>query len=383
MFAGQGQGLIRYLLKWFQIPRTMYQSLMSSWSSSATPTGTMITLPTGAGGSASGSRYRGHNVGIDGKIYAVPFTASGNILVVDPATNTANIVSMGLSGLGTSGNYVCCVLHPNGKIYAPPLAANHVLIVDTANQTTEKQTYGLTFSGSTQYNNAVVGIDGKIYCVGQAREVLIIDPIGNTAVRSTLSNTMPNTNSAYKYVGGVRSVKNDKLYYGPYNSANYLVIDTVTQTANTQTFGTTIASQAHQGICNAGNGNLVSSPHNATSWAQIDPVANTRVTISGGTKSIGATCGTDGRVYTTGFTSTSTTFMYDPIANTITSNSYGATGYCNGYWGGSLASNGKIYFQPDLATNPNNMLVLSTNGTGNAQTNFASTVQTPYNNHTQ
>jgi hypothetical protein len=76
-------------------------------------------------------------------------------------------------------------------------------------------------------------------------------------------------------------------------------------------------------------------------------------------------------------------FKYDPVANVVTSNSYGATNFNNGYWGGSLAYNGKIYFQPDQGTNPNNMLVLSTNGTGNAQTNFASTVQSPYNNHTQ
>lgn len=382
MFAGKAQGLIRYLLKWFQIPRAEIAGLVRSWSSTGSPTATVLTLPAGAGGTGSGSAYRAHCVGVDGKIYGVPHTASGNILVIDPATNTANIVSMGLSGLGTTGNYLSCTLHPNGKIYAPPLGANHVLIVDTVNQTTEKQTWGLTFSGSSQYNNAIVGKDNKIYCVGQAQGALVIDPIANTAVVTTLGGTMPNVNLAYKYIGAVRSIKNDKLYFGPYNSLNFLVIDTDTQTANTQTFGVTVNNQTAQGISNVPTGNIVAMTHNGGFGMQVDPVANTAIKFAGN-KTVGATTGADGNVYAAGFQSTATMFKYDPIANSWTSNAYGVGVYNTGYWGGSMASNGKIYFQPDLSTNASNMIVLNTAGTGNAQTNFASTVQTPYFNQTQ
>lgn len=382
MFAGQGQGLVRYLLKWFQIPRTMFQSLMSSWSSSATPTAVNVTVPTGTGGApagAGGYYGRAHNLGPDGKIYELPFLASANIMVIDPSNNSVSSQSFGLSGLGTTGNYIASVLHPNGKIYAPPLNTNHCLIFDPVAGTTEKQTWGLTFSGSNQYNNAVLGKDNKIYCVGQARNVLIIDPVANTAVTSDLSGTMPNVTQAYKWIGSVRSVKNDKLYFGPYQQQTYLVIDTDSQTANTTTFGSTIGSQAHQGICNAGNGNLVSPPHNTAFWSQVNPVANTRVRISGG-KSIGVTCGADGAVYTQGFQATSTTYRYDPVANTVTSNTYGATN-CNGYFGGVLAPNGKAYFWPDQSTNSTNMIVLSTNGTGNNQTNFTQNVTSVYLNN--
>jgi hypothetical protein len=377
-------GLMRKLLKWWQISAAQYLALLASWSSSASATGATITLPTGLGGSSGGAAYRGHCVGQDGKIYGVPHRASGNIMVVDPATNTVTFESFGLSGLGTTGNYLCCVLHPNGKIYAPPLGANHVLIVDTDANTTEKQTWGLTFSGAAQYNTALVGPDNKIYCIGSARDALIIDPVANTAIRTNLSGTMPNISQNYKWgLGAVRSIKNDKLYFGPYSQQSYLVIDTVSQTANTTVFtgDTTIGATSTQGAVNAPNGNLIFGPHNTAAYAIIDPVANTRVRITG-TKSIGLVLGADGNAYSTGFQSTNTVFKYDPVANSVSSNSY-SQAVSSGTWGGSAASNGKIYFFPDLQTNPLNMTVVDTKGTAVNQPEFEQTVQSAYFNKTQ
>jgi hypothetical protein len=387
------QGLIRYLLKWFQIPRAQYSGLISSYSNVATPTAGTLTV---AGTTIV--KFWAHCLHTDGNIYYPPYSNNSGIAIYNTTSNTMSTVSWGLSGLGTTGNYNAAVLHPNGKIYCPPLAASNVLIIDPANATTQLQSYGLTFSGSSQYNAAILGPDNKIYCVGTSTggapsTCLVIDPVANTAIRTSLGNTMPSIGSTqYPYIGAVTSVKNNKLYFGNYNNANWLVIDTVSQTANTQTWGGTggqaLATQQTQGLCNTVNGNIVATPHGSGTpiFQQVDPVANTRSTYTAAQagnayKTVGAVLGPDGFVYAAGYGSTAAVLRFDPVAGTANSSAYGQT-VNSGPYGGQLAPNGKIIFSPSGGTNPNNLLVLSVNGTGNSETNFASTCQSPYLNKT-
>lgn len=387
------QGLIRYLLKWFQIPRAQYAGLMSSYSNVATPTGATLTV------GSTIVKFWAHALHPDGNIYYPPYSNNSGIAIYNTTSNTMSTVSWGLSGLGTTNNYQTAVLHPNGKIYCPPSAASNVLIIDPANATTQLQSWGLTFSGSSQYNCAAVGPDNKIYCVGTSTGsnpglCLVIDPVANTATRTSFGNTMPNIGTTmWPYVGAITSVKNNKIYFGNYNIANWLVIDTVSQTANTQTWGgsggTALATQQTQGVCNTTNGNIVATPHAGTvCWQVIDPVANTRTTYTAAQsgaayKSLGAVLGSDGFVYAPGFQSTRAVLRFNPVTGAANSSAYGQT-VTSGPWGGVMAPNGKIIFSPsNTDSSPTNLLVLSVNGTGNSQTNFASTCQSYYQNHTQ
>ena len=80
------------------------------------------------GASLSGtSKWIGGVLGGDGKIYCTP-TNSSDILIIDPANQTATRSNMGAS---LNSNYICNggVLGRDGKIYGIPDDVSDILII--------------------------------------------------------------------------------------------------------------------------------------------------------------------------------------------------------------------------------------------------------------
>ena len=73
-------------------------------------------------------RYAEGILAPNGKIYAIPYTDSPAILIIDPTTNTASLSTMG-ANLTDSG-WSEAILGPKDKIYAVPYTASDILIID-------------------------------------------------------------------------------------------------------------------------------------------------------------------------------------------------------------------------------------------------------------
>lgn len=384
MFAARG-GFVNAVVslpQWYDFTASEVNSNVSTWVSSGTPT--LTTFATSAShASISNGPYRSLIAGADGKLYGAPFAASGNILVVDPANNTSSVQSFGLSGLTLNGqHYLTGALAPNGKIYYPPLSTSLALVIDPATNTSVRTNWGLTFSGSDLYDNAVLGGDGKIYCVGKPG-CLVIDPVANTATVESFSNVIPSSATAYRWRGAIRSTANGKLYHSPYNTTTVLMIDPANNVANSWNYGTTIGSQAHQGIFNGKNGKLYCVPHNQSYWSIIDPVANTYARVAQTTaKSIGGFTGDDGNVYATPFQqSTNRYTIFNVDANTSSQSAFNVSlgGTTSRWWGGCIASNGKAYSLSDNGSSGNShILCLDTNGSGSANSFYSDLVKTSF-----
>lgn len=386
MFAARG-GFVNAAvsINWYDYTASEVNTALSSWVSSGTPSLTTFNTSASHAGTTSGP-YRGAVQGADGKIYVAPSASTGNILVIDPANNTSSIVSFGVSGLTlNAASYIAGALAPNGKIYYPPLNTSNVLIIDPATQTSVRTNFGLTITGTDLYDNAVLGGDGKIYCVGKPG-CLVIDPVANTASVQNFGGVIPSTTTGYRWRGAVRSTANGKLYFAPYLSTTVLSIDTTANVANAWNYGTTIGSQAHQGIFNGKNGKLYCSPHNQTYWSIIDPVANTyaRVTQTSA-KCIGGFTGDDGNVYAVPYqqSANSCYSVFNVSANTVSLQNYGISlgSTTNRWWGAVVAPNGKAYSVPDTGSSGNtHILVLDPNGNGSSSTAFSDYTKTSFFN---
>jgi hypothetical protein len=377
------QELVTAVVNWFDLTRQQVTDSLSTWESTATPV--LTTFNTGGSHAGlSNGPYRCLVQGADGKLYGAPFAASGNILVVDPATNTSSVEGFGLSGLTNNGqHYITGLLAPNGKIYYPPLSTSLALVIDPATNTSIRTDWGITFSGSDLYDNGSVGADGKLYFVGKPG-CLVIDPVANTASVNNFGTVVASSATAYRWRGGVRSTVNDKLYFAPYANTHILMIDPTNNIAVSSAHS--IGTQAHQGIYNGKNGKLYMSPHNQAYWSIFDPAANVYTRIShSSAKCIGGFTGADGNVYAVPFqqSATSRFAVVDVSANTVSLNNYGITlgGTGNRWWGGVIAGNGVGYCLPDVGSSGNtHILALNTNGTGTDDPLYADIVKTSYFN---
>ena len=385
MFAARGGFLntVITLKNWYDYTASEVNTALSSWVSSGTPT--LTTFNTSASHtSLTSGPYRGGVQGANGKIYYAPSSATGNILVVDPTNNSSSIQSFGVSGLTiNASSYLTGALAPNGKIYYPPLNTNLALVIDPATNTSVRTNWGLTFSGANLYDNAVLGGDGKIYCVG-APGCLVIDPVANTASVQNFGGVIP-SGASFRWRGAVRSTANGKLYFAPYLTTTVLSIDTTANVANSWNYGTTIGSQAHQGIFNGKDGRLYCSPHNQAYWSIINPVSNTyaRVTQTSA-KSMGGFTGDDGNVYAVPFEQSNNRFsVFNVTANTVSLQNYGITlgATTNKWWGAVVGPNGKAYCVPDTGSSGNtHILVLDPNGSGTNDSAFGDYTKTSFFN---
>ena len=140
----------------------------------------------------------------------------------------------------------------DGKIYWPPYDHNKVLVADPANSSYALQDWGVSLT-SKKYFTAVAA-NTKIYAIGQT-DMLVIDTSANTAFVSTygvLSGTTAN-----RHIGGVRSIKDGHVYFGPYANSHILRMDTVSNvlSSNAYGFGTGMLNTC-QGAANGKNGNV-------------------------------------------------------------------------------------------------------------------------------
>lgn len=216
------------------------------------------------------SKWYGGVMAGNGKIYGVPSEAP-DVLVIDPATQTATRTDFGLGGFGLNA-YHGGVLGRDGKIYCVPGGATTVLVIDPDTNTAVKTALGLgTLGSGSKWRGGVMGKDGKIYCLpSTATDFLIIDSVNGTATRSTLGLTLPgDTNAWWSGVLGA----DGRIYCTPRNTGQILVIDTDTQTASLQTFGANLAAPTTNrwgGGTLAPNGKIYCPPFAATDILCID-----------------------------------------------------------------------------------------------------------------
>src|SRR5690606_3528679 len=67
-------------------------------------------------------------------------------------------------------------LGPDGKLYCAPYRAPDVLVIDPATGTAERTDFGLNLSGAGKWRGIALGPDGRLYCCPSfSRSVLIIE----------------------------------------------------------------------------------------------------------------------------------------------------------------------------------------------------------------
>jgi hypothetical protein len=171
------------------------------------------------------------------------------------------------------------------------------------------------------------------------------------------------TTSTYKYAGGVLA-PNGKIYCIPLVANNVGIIDPNTNTIDTTTIPTATGGKYLGGVL-APNGKIYCIPGSATNVGIIDPVTNTidTTTISmtrypdlsaNLIKFWGGVLATNGKIYCSPRDVTYVGII-DPINNTFDSTSITFTRIQSGggtlqYPTGALGSNGNIYFCPFDAT---------------------------------
>jgi hypothetical protein len=376
------------------------------------PSVTTIPSPATYDPAYGNGPYRGLVLGADGKLYSAPWLTSSEILVIDPTTNTASMQSFGVTGLPFDvGNYVTGALAPNGKIYFPPWKHNKVLVIDPANNTSYYMTP--TFSGEPGYSTAILGTNGRIYCLGR-NNCLIINPATDTTNTTTFGGVVPSfANPGFQWASSVRCLVDDKIYAT--GASNYLiVIDTSTGvlgTAVRNNFGLSAMSrgQRYNGIANGKDGLLHLTPSGGTStifgavqkfYSYVQPIGGGSfdLDISGSNSvapgaliSYGAVNGDDGGVYATpsgaGFTQGKFIYNRSGSLNDVQWGNFNISIPADHrWWGGCLAPNGKIYSLPDMGTATGStglrrvILVTDTAGTGRSGPSFRTLIDTSYFN---
>jgi len=206
------------------------------------------------------------------------------------------------------------------------------------------------FGGGLKWGGGVLAPNGKIYGIPRdSSRVLIIDPITDTADTTTITVTA----GSDKWGGGVLA-PNGKIYGIPFGSTSVLIIDPTTNTADTTTItGLGGGLKWNRGVL-APNGKIYCIPSDSTSVLIIDPTNNTADTttitgLAGSDKWIGGVLAPNGKIYGMPYDSTSV-LIIDPTTNTATTAMAGLSG--GKKWsGGVLAPNGKIYGIPHNSTN--------------------------------
>lgn len=125
-------------------------------------------------------------LGLDGKIYCTPRSDGACVLVIDPATDTAEMKTYGLDYTGYGGSIATCT-GPDGKLYALPVSAGDILVLDVITQTASWQTYGLATNpwaspAANKWAGAFQGADGAIYGVPRNAESIILDFAGASPI---------------------------------------------------------------------------------------------------------------------------------------------------------------------------------------------------------
>ncbi len=265
--------------------------------------------------------------GPDNRIYGIPYGAD-DILIIDPAADTATRRTMGASISGSS-KWASGCLGPDGKIYGVPYDAPDVLIIDPIAGTAVRTDFGLDLTGDAKWAGAVLGADKKIYCIPRdSPDILIIDPATGTATRSTMGADLAGSN---KWSGGILAA-NGKIYGVPRDAQDILIIDPASGRASRSSMGAALTSSHRyaEGIL-APNGKIYAIPYtDSPAILIIDPVAGTASLSTMGANLSGsgwseAILGPDGKIYAVPYTAADI-LIIDPATGTASRRSIDGVG---------------------------------------------------------
>ena len=213
-------------------------------------------------------------------------------------------------------------------------------------------------SGVDKWFGGVLAPNGKIYCVpGAATSVLIIDPQTDTVDTSTISDLTLTGGPSPDWLGGILA-PNGKIYCIPWEAENVLIIDPMTNTADTDTISDLGAGNKWHGGVLARNGKIYGIPYDSDTVLVIDPTTDTSATIpipdpgpSGPhpddpSKWYGGVLASNGKIYCIPWKA-DYVMIIDPEAGTVDPDAIPFLAYADLKWtGGVLAINGKIYCIP-------------------------------------
>lgn len=208
---------------------------------------------------------------------------------------TAEISTIAGVPSGTN-KYSSGTIAPNGKIYCTPFNADHVLVINTNDDTISTITSGIP-NGNGKWHGGCLAPNGKIYCAPYARrDVLEIDPESDTV---TSFGNLPAGNQIYT---GIAAAPNGTLYASPLSASGFLKVNPTNKTITT--FGTTIANDNYYGAVCAPNGRIYFIPNRSSEVIEVNP-ENDNITRFGtltpvaGDNHFGASMGIDGNIYST------------------------------------------------------------------------------------
>eukprot|EP00035_Acanthoeca_spectabilis_P014494 m.277767 g.277767 ORF g.277767 m.277767 type:complete len:737 (+) comp16152_c0_seq2:1781-3991(+) len=172
-----------------------------------------------------------------GKLYAVPYTAQG-VLVVDSRHNTTDFRTLDIRPLGAGGiAWSAIAFAPvTNKLYCAPYRADGVLVVDPIlNTTATLPGLGLGPDNGKWDGICYCPTTQKLYAApANAVGVLVIDPVSNVTDNSTI---VPRSTGPNKWFGITFAPITGKLYAAPYNEPAVLVIDPQTNATDVAALG--------------------------------------------------------------------------------------------------------------------------------------------------
>jgi len=239
---------------------------------------TGIAYQTNFGIDLSGTnKWRGGVLGLDGKIYCIPYTAT-DILVIDTIALTATRETFGLAtaALSAAAKWDGGVRTPDGRIFCAPYNSTTMLVIDPPNNTANVYTAAQLGLTATAFNNTAKWTG--MVCVGTgvyampfvATSVLLVNFSALTATLPTYGLTLSDSS---KWIRA--TVYGTKIYACPFNATDVLVIDTVAQTAVRSALGATLTGNSKWRAIVMMNRKIYCIPGNATDFLVIDPLDTT------------------------------------------------------------------------------------------------------------
>lgn len=288
-------------------------------------------------------------LGPDLNIYAMPYN-SPNILKIDTASDTMEEISAGVT-LSGNGKYASAVLGANGLIYAIPYNATEIMVLDTVSGNASLTDFGLDLSGGEKWMGGCVAPDGKIYCAPyNATSVLVIDTASGTA---SLNDFGLDLTGNGKWYGNVAS-DNGFVYFIPHNAEEFLIVNSADGTARLSTLRTFLnGNNKWAGGVIGHDGRIYCAPYNENTILIINPQDdrvikepfNLNLSKSNLAKYQGIKIGSDGRLYC--IPKQANNFLVvDSTTYSAKLDSLESSSVSGKYCGGITSSNGKIYLVP-------------------------------------
>ncbi len=333
-------------------------ALSYSWRVQSSPAGSSATLSNAATADPEFApdlegAYVFRLVVNDGIIDSAP----DNVIVTVTAATVDFSVTVGKFGAGISGTeskWWGGVRGPDDRIYGVPFSADNILIIDPVTNTATRRTMGASISGSGKWASGCLGPDGKIYCVPyNAREVLIIDPIAGAAVRTDFGLDLSDN---AKWAGAVLGEDN-RIYCIPRNSKDILIIDPLAGTATRSTMGANLAgSNKWSGGILASNGKIYGVPRDSSDILIIDPASGTAsrgrlgAALTDSHKYAEGILAPNGKIYAIPYTNSPAILIIDPRTDTASLSTMGANLSGSGWSEAILGPDDRIYAVPYTAS---------------------------------